>query len=81
MRLNLILVLVFLLLDLALFFLMIGEFSGNLTVYKMGGGIGVAAAAVAFYAGAAQLLTEEVSRFTLPVGPIPCSLPSADRRL
>ena len=79
LRLNFILVLVFLLLDLALFFLMIGEFSGSLTVYKMGGGIGVAAAAAAFYAGTAQLLTEDISWFTLPVGPIPCRLASAGR--
>lgn len=79
LRLNLILVLIFLLLDLALFLLMVGEFSGSLTVYKIGGGIGVAAAAAAFYAGTAQLLTEDISWFTLPVGPIPCRLASADR--
>ena len=58
---------------------MIGEFSGNLTVYKMGGGIGVATAIAAFYAGAAQVLTEDVSRFTLPVGSIPCRLAPAGR--
>ena len=70
LRLNLILVLIFLLLDLSLFFLMIGEFSGSLTIHKLGGGIGIAAAVAAFYTGAAQVLTEDVSWFTLPVGPI-----------
>ena len=50
---------------------MIGSFSGSLTIHKMGGGVGLAGAGAAYYAGAAQLLTEDLSWFTLPVGPIP----------
>jgi hypothetical protein len=47
---------------------MIAEFSGTAVIAKAGGGFGLVTAAVAFYAGAAQLLTEENSLFTLPVG-------------
>jgi len=50
---------------------MVSEFTENLSIHKAGGGFGIATAAVAFYAGAAQLLTEENSLFTLPVGHIP----------
>lgn len=49
---------------------MISEFTENLAIHKAGGGFGLATAAAAFYAGAAQLLTEDNSLFTLPVGPI-----------
>ena len=47
---------------------MIAEFSANATIAKAGGGFGLVTAAIAFYAGAAQLLTEENSLITLPVG-------------
>jgi len=60
----------FFLLDLTFLLLMAGEFAESLTIHKVGGGFGLATAAVAFYAGAAQLLTEDNSWFTLPVGPI-----------
>jgi succinate-acetate transporter protein len=70
LRVNLALIAVFGLLDLTFMFLMISEFTESLTIHKVGGGFGLATAAAAFYAGAAQLLTEDNSFFTLPVGPI-----------
>ena len=71
LRINLALVLVCFFLDLTLLLLMIGEFLGNLTIHRVGGGVGIATAAAAFYAGAAQLLTKDIFWFTLPVGSIP----------
>jgi succinate-acetate transporter protein len=49
--------------------LMISEFSGSPTILNIGGGFGLATAAVSFYLGAAQLLDEDNSWFTLPVIP------------
>jgi succinate-acetate transporter protein len=68
LRVNLVLVILFSLLDLTYLFLMVSELTGSLTVQKVAGGVGLATAAVAYYAGAAQLLTEDNSWFTLPVG-------------
>lgn len=68
LRVNVVLVVLFSLLDLTFLLLMAGEFTDNLTVHKVGGGAGLFTAAAAFYAGAAQLLTEDNSLFTLPVG-------------
>ena len=47
---------------------MVAQFTGSVSVQKAGGGFGLATAAAAFYAGTAQLLTEDNSFFTLPVG-------------
>lgn len=47
---------------------MVNKFTGNATIGKAGGAFGIVTAFVAFYAGAAQLLTKENSLFTLPVG-------------
>lgn len=55
-------------LDITFCLLMAAEFTENASVAKAGGGFGLVTAAIAFYAGAAQLLTEENSLFTLPVG-------------
>lgn len=60
----------FFLLDMTFLLLMVGEFAESPTIHKVGGGFGLVTAAVAFYAGAAQLLTEDNSWFTLPVGAI-----------
>jgi len=68
LRVNLALVTLFALLDLTFLLLMAGELTGNATIPKVAGGFGLATAAVAFYAGAAQLITAENSYFTLPVG-------------
>jgi succinate-acetate transporter protein len=68
LRVNIALVSLFFLLDVTFLLLMIANFSGNAMIAKAGGGFGLVTAAVAFYAGAAQLLTEENSLFTLPVG-------------
>ena len=71
LRVNVVSVLIFSLLEATFLLLMIGEFSGSITISKMGGGAGIATGLAAFYGGAAQLLTEDNCWFTLPVGPIP----------
>jgi len=48
---------------------MISDFTGSLVMLKIGGGFGLATAAVSYYLGAAQLLDEENSWITLPVIP------------
>jgi len=68
LRVNVAMVALFGFLDLTFLLLMVSEFSGSATIAKAGGGFGLVTAAVAFYAGAAQLLTEDNSLFTLPVG-------------
>ena len=68
LRVNIALVALFGFLDLTFLLLMVAEFTENATIAKAGGGFGLVTAAVAYYAGAAQLLTEENSLFTLPVG-------------
>jgi succinate-acetate transporter protein len=70
LKVNLLLIILFFLLDLTFLFLMMSEFSGNLTVHKIGGGACLATSAVAFYGGAASLFTKENAWFTLPVGTI-----------
>lgn len=66
---NLVLVLVFFFLDLTFLALMISDFAESVTFLKIGGIFGLATAGVSFYLGAAQLLDEENSWFTLPVIP------------
>jgi succinate-acetate transporter protein len=68
LRVNVALVSLFFFLDLTFLLLMVGEFTENVTIAKTGGGFGILTAAIAFYAGAAQLLTEDNSLFTLPLG-------------
>jgi hypothetical protein len=70
LRVNIALMALFFFLDMTFLLLMVGQFSGNASVHKAGGGLGLVTAAIAFYAGAAQLLTEDNSWFTLPVGPV-----------
>jgi hypothetical protein len=68
LRVNIALVTLFFFLDVTFLLLMVAEFTENVTIAKAGGGFGIVTAFVAFYAGAAQLLTKENSLFTLPVG-------------
>jgi uncharacterized protein len=68
LRVNVALLSLFACLDLTFLLLMVAEFTENATIAKAGGGFGLVTAAIAFYAGAAQLLTEENCLFTLPVG-------------
>ena len=68
LRVNIALVTLFFFLDLTFLLLMVNKFTGNATIGKAGGAFGIVTAFVAFYAGAAQLLTKENSLFTLPVG-------------
>ena len=63
-------ILLFFLLDMTYLVLMVSNFTESLAVQKAAGGVGLATSAVAFYAGASRLLTEETTWFTLPVGPI-----------
>lgn len=69
LRTNLLLVLVFFLLDMTFLTLMISDITGSLTTLRIGGGFGLGTAVVSFYLGAAQLLNEENCWFTLPVVP------------
>lgn len=68
LRVNVVLVLFFFLLDVYFITITISEFTRSLTLQKVAGGEGLALSLVAFYAGAANLLTEENSWFTLPMG-------------
>lgn len=65
------LVALFALLDITFLLLFVSEFIGDeaksTKVHKAGGGFGIATAAVAWYVGAAGLLTPDTSYFTLPV--------------
>ncbi|CEH13373.1 probable fun34-transmembrane protein involved in ammonia production [Ceraceosorus bombacis] len=58
----------FLFLDITFWLLVGAEFSGNSMVETAAGAFGIITAAIAFYVGAAGLLTPETSLFTLPVG-------------
>jgi succinate-acetate transporter protein len=60
--------------------LFIGFFSGNTTMLKVGGYVGIATAAVAWYASAAGVINGMIGRHVLPVGrpmwgPTPTSRP------
>jgi len=68
LRVNVALVALFFFLDLTFLLLMVAEFMENASIAKAGGAMGILTAAIAYYAGTAQLLTEENSLFTLPVG-------------
>ncbi|PWN88451.1 putative FUN34-transmembrane protein [Acaromyces ingoldii] len=61
------LVLLFFFLDLTFLLLFIAEFTANAKVQKAGGGFGIVTAAIAWYVGAAGLLSPDTSYFTLPV--------------
>lgn len=66
------LVVLFFLLDVTFLLLFIHYFVGDANtasmVQKAGGGFGIATAAVAWYVGAAGLLTPDTSYFSLPTG-------------
>jgi len=70
LRINVGLITLFFFLDVTFLLLMIGEFSGNMNIHKTGGGFGILTAAIAYYCGTAQLLTEGSALFSLPLGPI-----------
>ncbi|EPQ32310.1 uncharacterized protein PFL1_00506 [Pseudozyma flocculosa PF-1] len=61
------LVSLFFFLDLTFLLLFIAEFSGKTAVKTAGGAFGILTAAIAWYVGAAGLLTPDTSFFTLPV--------------
>ena len=63
--------LVFLLLEAAFIFLFIGFFATNTNLIKIGGYIGIATAAVAWYASAAGIAAGMGGKVRLPVGPAP----------
>ena len=61
------LVLLFFFLDLTFLLLFIAEMTGKAAVQTAGGSLGIVTAAIAFYAGAAGLLSPDTSYFMLPV--------------
>jgi hypothetical protein len=67
-RVNIGLMALFFFLDITFLLLMVGEFTGNATVHKAGGGFGIATAFIAYYCGTSQLLSSDNSFFTLPIG-------------
>ncbi|KAH8105074.1 GPR1/FUN34/yaaH family-domain-containing protein [Phellopilus nigrolimitatus] len=71
LRSNMGLILLFFFLDLTFMFLTISKFVPNVNIAKAGGGFGIIAAFIAFYCGAANMLTYESSFFMLPLAPIP----------
>jgi len=58
----------FFFLDITFFFLMLGQFVTNTTIPKVGGGFGILTAFIAYYCGAANLITVETNGWTLPLG-------------
>lgn len=68
LKVNVALIALFGCLDITFLLLMAGEFTGSVATHKAGGAMGLLTAAIAYYAGAAQLLNEENSLITLPVG-------------
>lgn len=64
---SLALVLLFFFLDLTFLLLFIAEMTGKAAVQTAGGSLGIVTAAIAFYAGAAGLLSPDTSYFMLPV--------------
>lgn len=70
LKVNVAMITLFALLDLTFLLLACHFLTGHAVLQKVGGSFGIATAAVAFYAGAAQLLTEDNCWFTLPVGRI-----------
>ena len=48
-----------------------GKFTLNTTFDKVGGGLGVVTALIAYYVGLAELLIRDESWFTLPLGVMP----------
>jgi len=57
----------FFFLDITFLLLFVAEFTGNGKVQTAGGSFGILTAAIAWYVGAAGLLTPDTSYFTLPV--------------
>jgi hypothetical protein len=52
-------------------FLMIGAYTLKENLNKVGGGFGLLTAAIAYYAAASGLITQQASYFALPVGDLP----------
>ena len=61
------LVALFFFLDITFLLLFVSEFTGNSKIQTAGGAFGILTAAIAWYVGAAGLLTPDTSYFTLPV--------------
>ncbi|CCF53919.1 hypothetical protein NDA18_002060 [Ustilago nuda] len=61
------LVALFFFLDITFLLLFVAEFTGNAKIQTAGGSFGILTAAIAWYVGAAGLLTPDTSYFTLPV--------------
>lgn len=70
-RTNMCLVALFFSLDMTFMFLMIGAYKGSVRCHKIGGGLGLLTAAIAYYTGAAGVLTPDVTFIQLPVGDLP----------
>jgi hypothetical protein len=68
LRANIIVIATLGFLDVAYASLMIAQFTGSIAVTKAGGWFGLVTAALAYYLGAAQLISTENSYFGLPVG-------------
>ncbi|KAB5593562.1 hypothetical protein CTheo_3028 [Ceratobasidium theobromae] len=62
---------VFFFLVLTFMMLAISEFTGNLSVHKAGGILGIITALIAFYTGSAGLYSPDAGYFVLPVGDLP----------
>jgi len=58
-------------LTLTFMFLMIGAFTLKVKMTKIGGGLGILTAAIAYYTGASGLITQQASYFSLPVLDLP----------
>jgi len=71
LRSNVATTLVFLFLFVTFIILAAANFTGNATIAKAGGAMGVVTALQAYYTGAAQLYTPSATYFTLPVGDLP----------
>ena len=63
----------FFFLTLTFMFLMIGAFMEKVKMTKVGGGLGILTAAIAYYTAASNLITQQASYLSLPVVDLPKS--------
>ena len=71
LRSNAGLISLFFFLTMTFLFLTIAQFVDNVKIQKAGGGFGIITAFIAYYCGAANMLSRESSFFMLPLVPIP----------
>ena len=68
LRRNLTFVLLLAFLSLTFLILAVAQWTGNVSIVKAGGALGIVTAFIAYYAAVSELLVKDESLFTLPLG-------------